>query len=162
MSFAFATVIRFTIVLLGAGITTLTLKRSSAAIRCALWTVALLCGFLVPMTDILLPQQARLNLPVFPVKETESVIVKTVVLQTTAIPSDLPPCKRRPSNTSGSRLSDWLEFAWALGFVYSMARPDRGIAIRDETGATGAANVRFRMESAHDGTAGPFVHPTTD
>jgi beta-lactamase regulating signal transducer with metallopeptidase domain len=119
MSFAFAVVIRFTIVLLGTGIIALTLKRSSAAIRCALWTAALLCGFLMPMTDILLPQQARLNLPVFPVKETESVIVKTVVLQTTAIPSP-PAVQARPSNT-GSRLSGWLEFAWAVGFVYSMA-----------------------------------------
>ena len=56
MSFALATVLRFTIVLLCAGITTMALKRSAAAIRCALWTVALLCGLLVPMTDVLLPQ----------------------------------------------------------------------------------------------------------
>jgi beta-lactamase regulating signal transducer with metallopeptidase domain len=120
MSFVFAVVLRFTIVLLGVGIIALMLRRSSAAIRCALWMVALLCGLLMPMTDILLPQQARLNLPVFPVKETESVIVKTVVPQTTAMPSS-PAVQAQPSNT-GSRLSGWLEFAWTLGFVYSMGR----------------------------------------
>jgi len=123
MSFALATVLRFTIVLLCAGITIMALKRSSAAIRCALWTVALLCGLLVPMTDVLLPQQARLNLPVLPVKETESVIVKAIVpgiVTTTGSPTVQAPTSTISRPTSG--FSDWFVIAWVFGFVYSMGR----------------------------------------
>jgi beta-lactamase regulating signal transducer with metallopeptidase domain len=120
MSFALAAAIRFTIVLLFTGIATLALKRSSAAIRCAVWTIALLCGLLVPLTDILLPQPGRLNLPVLPVKESESVVVKTFVPETVTA-TDSPTVQAPAVNTSRP-LSDWLAIAWALGFVYAVGR----------------------------------------
>jgi hypothetical protein len=120
MSFALAAVIRFTIVLLFTGIATLALKRSSAAIRCAVWTIALLCGFLVPLTDTLLPQPGRLNLPVLPVKESEKVIVRTFIPETVVTTDS--PAVHEPTVNTFSPLSYGFAFAWALGFAFFLGR----------------------------------------
>jgi beta-lactamase regulating signal transducer with metallopeptidase domain len=120
MSFEFAAVIRMTIVLAFAGLATLALKRSSAAIRCAVWNIALLCGFLVPLTDTLLPQPARLNLPVLPINESESVIVKTFVPESVA--TTVSSAVQEPPVNSSRPLSYWFAFAWALGLAFFLGR----------------------------------------
>jgi len=120
MSFEFASVIRMTIVLACAGLATLVLKRSSASIRCAVWTIALLCGFLVPLADSLLPQPARLNLPVLPAKESETVVVRSFVPETAETVA--APVARAPSASTPLPISDWFAIVWTVGFVYSIGR----------------------------------------
>lgn len=121
MSYALATVIRFTIVLLFAGVAAMMLKRSSAAIRCALWTISLLCGLLMPLTDVLIPAPARMNLPVLPANQNESVVVGSLIPD--AVPLAISPIALEPSIAIQSGPSSrWFACVWALGFAVFLGR----------------------------------------
>jgi hypothetical protein len=124
MSFEFVVVIKTMIVLAFAGLASMILKRTSPSTRNALWTIALLCGFLLPFADVLLPQPARLNLPVLPANENEPVIAGSLLSDTAAptaaaIPSIVRSAQARGNSPS---LSQWFAIVWAVGLASVLGR----------------------------------------
>ena len=144
MSSELAAVIRMTIVMACAGLLTLVMKRASASTRHAVWAIALLCGLLLPLADVLLPQPARLNLPLLPARENEAVIVRSVV------PEGVDGA-RLNSCACGERIqtTDHVAHVCLGNRVRLLSRPiDGRVSVRVAAGSAFRGTAWFDMESS--------------
>jgi beta-lactamase regulating signal transducer with metallopeptidase domain len=131
MTFAFQVVLKTTLILLIAGGLSLLLRRSSAAVRHAVWALALLAVLCFPFASALLPP---LELPIL---QEETSVVPNVVIQAAVIREPLPAefIPQVAPQTAGVALPApfgpavepwlwrrWLFTTWALGASVVLVR----------------------------------------